>query len=305
MDKSSLELASQGLEIFNRDLTPEYIDLRERLSGALSVSHMAIESTRHETEQAKANHAFVQDFITELPGAQSNRSDFMDGYLSFTDGYYLRMFQGSVLWFRGRSKEYKSEEYYYHPGYVVGMRSLVEDPNISEVLLARAKIYESYNDKTKQWRIDKPKLAVVRLATSDLTGLVESAERLKHKPVTKEDVEQLHDFKSNKLKVTAASGGSFRTGPELPGRLRRRKYDLRDKRKRMAEIEEQGELRLAANPVMIEAVSDEDLANFGVFHCLNKLAMGFDEVEKLKELIAKRAETARPSLTTQLVEGSS
>lgn len=189
MDKQSKELAKLSADIFHREVSPGYIEVRQQLLGELSVAGTAYEAIQQETLERKANYDLMASFIGGLP-AREEHSRGTETTFKVNGLESVHALQKSVVWL---ASEYGDDFNMARPYYVVGSRTngtgellLFCPENIRDTRLAKV---SAPSKKIK---------AILSLMNPYETNIDESALHNK-----------LYDPKSNRLQLGADSPGSI------------------------------------------------------------------------------------------------
>jgi hypothetical protein len=101
MNKESRELSRSGLQVFSREISPEYSDLRGRLLGNLAAHGASLEQLAQKDINDRLNVDLLVDFTISLPAY------YRDGFKA-DDPFKARMLVANTIW------------YGFTPFYVVG-----------------------------------------------------------------------------------------------------------------------------------------------------------------------------------------
>lgn len=117
MDEKSSDLVRKTLDIYQRELGPQYEALRAQVAGRI-----AAESVIYEHEQALANAEMIGDMLYQLPTMSEG------GKFIVKDEATFRGLQASLVWMSGWRKAYR-------PYYILGENLLSQSDDATSSLL--------------------------------------------------------------------------------------------------------------------------------------------------------------------------
>lgn len=279
MDKTSVELARQGLGMYARELSPAYAQLRDRLMGGMAINNMMLDELRFQEQSVAPNKELISKFTGFLPLA-----DYYDGasHFAVSDSYTARVIENNTIWARGKvitgdnwnpnSRNYEPE--YFNailPFYILGDRPKPDKPRKTELLVMNA-LSRVRSTKLNHYL----EAEIVEVFTDEKAVAEQMVAESIATPYSEEEMKAMFDGKNLRLGVEQAKG--FR-----PTNSRRPTLRMNVPRA----VRFSGGIHMShAHNLKIELTSDI-LAQFGVFDRLNRLAVAFDKVTELDALLEK------------------
>lgn len=280
MDKRSVDLAKAGLEVYDEFCSPHYDELRQRLNDSLSAPQLALEGLRHATEQANANIGMLVDFAGLLPGAtcvEVSVGSYPERFrfIAVDDLYTAKAVQSSIVWGSG------GNSWYSVPRYVIGHRQAPGKAGRKwdDILLLRASEVGI-----------RQGLTTVRVRREDYQEYEATRNMNMMRDYTEHEIQILYNQDDKQLHLEGTSPGSVVLLKSLG-----RKQEEAGKLLRTS-------IRGDGTKVFMKGVSDRLLAEFGVFHYINRLATVFDKVDALQQLLEQRQQQANRTPAERILD---
>lgn len=116
MDRDAVERAGLVLDVYASELSGRYHDLRAQMIGSTATNGLQLESMQAANAAEQANLDLIKMSLDTLPKEASVKDkydeDVQQGDIAVPDAYTARQVQGSVLWVKAPSYNYKTTPFY-------------------------------------------------------------------------------------------------------------------------------------------------------------------------------------------------
>lgn len=291
MKRESLELAQQALDIYQHDYSPAYSMIREKLAGSLAVNGLLLDELQFQRDSVRPNQELVVSFVDTLPKPKlSYRRSGLEpsvGTFETRDLSLVRMLEGNVVWLPSQYWDGNHRRQTTWPYYIVGERQS-DDENTTELLVVPPKsLYEKadsiYIHRDYANEYTTPGVATVKTDEKEVFEAV-LAKRM-GLPFTTAEIMQMDTGNNKLLEISTDLAVGFGLGEIVRPRFRV-DSKLPELVAKSRGIGVEGPLRLKGD------FNDHVMARYDVFNRLNRLALAFNKVDILRELIEKQKETA-------------
>lgn len=126
MDEKSTSLARLGLQVFSKEMSPEYMEVRRRLLGYLAAQGSTVEQLTKKDQDERANVEMLSRFTKKLPRATLAESGWQ---FATADPYAVRLIQSHVIW-HGETFNSETGRMNGRPYFVLGRSGQKQDTRL-------------------------------------------------------------------------------------------------------------------------------------------------------------------------------
>lgn len=279
MQPHQSEIAKEALDVYAAQLSPVYDALRERFLGSLTTNQYTLDALRHDEADRQHNFALVRDFVAALPSTPDSGSSTVEA----TDAYTAKQIQANVLWLT-IPYTYSDRNGHAEPFYVIGRRPAA-DPESYEYGRSSATTLLLCSAN----RQDTKPLRTVTVWDDQLAATEEPARQAAYAEYPPETIRTMFDRKSGNLMVGSRTPGSMRTA------VGNSTLFIQPRFKDTAQVVAKKGMAVQTGYSGFGGTMEAStLAEFDVFHHLNRLATAFGQVDALEALLETRAQQVEP-----------